>query len=783
MDNWDDCPSPFTSVSKMSLRNISLIFILPLFLGGGHAWADDASREAAFRDSLLPLLRAYCLDCHDTGSELSLADAESAADLAKDRKVWLRALGQVRLGSMPPEDGEPMDAATRSRMVELLDELANAVDCVRNPNAGKVALRRLNRAEYRNTIRDLTDVDYATAEGFPGDDVGYGFDNIGDVLSLPPLLIEKYLDAAEAISGQAIYTPPPGEIYEAEKSAPALIGAEKHYVGSDKVTIAVNGTVAMQVDLPFGGNYDLTVTASGDQAGPEPARMKIVCGRVEKTIDVENKSPKDFTVTMRLGRGTRKIEISFINDYSKNRNDRNLHVHHVHLRGEERKPYVIAEDKLPPSHRRLIFVEPSSGLNSSSGLSEDEATAQVIGRIASRAFRRPASIDEVRRLVELAASVRAEGGSYEEGIQVAIQAVLVSPHFLFKVEQYRSPDASGKMPPISDYELATRISYFLWSSMPDDELLLMAHEGKIRDRKTLLTKVARMMQDPRANRFVENFAGQWLQLRNLDDVKPDTRIFRTFDDEIRDLMARETLTFFAGVMRGNQPIPTLLDADFSYMNETLAAFYGIPGVRGDQFRRVSLAGTPRGGLLTHASVLTVTSNPTRTSPVKRGKWILDNLLNTPPPPAPPNVPDLEKGELTGTLRERMEQHRDNPACAACHNMMDPLGFALENFDAVGQWRTRDGRDAIDASGKLPDGTEFVGVDDLKRLLSTERRDQFVRCLAEKMLIYALGRGTEYYDKCAIDKIMADVQRNDYKFAYLLAAIIESEPFQKQGYRE
>ncbi len=763
-------------------RIIFTTFFFAVFGAGFSVHADDASREAAFRDSLMPLLRAYCIDCHDVGSELSLADANSAADLAKERKVWLRALGQVRLGSMPPEDGDAMDAATRARMVDLLDELANAVDCVRNPNAGKVALRRLNRAEYRNTVRDLTDVDYAPAEGFPGDDVGYGFDNIGDVLSLPPLLIEKYLDAAEVISGKAIYTPPPGEIYETDKAPAALIDAEKHSLRGDRVTLTSNGTVSFQSDLPFGGNYELTITASGDQGGPDPVRMKVVCGTFDKTIDVSNESSEDYTVSMRLGRGTRTVEISFINDYYNDGKDSNLHIHHVHLRGEERRPYSVSEDKYPPSHRRLIFVEPSNKITGGN-VTTDEATAKVMGRIASRAFRRPASNDEVRRLVGLAASVREEGGSYEEGIQVALQAVLVSPHFLFKVEQYRSPDKTGKMPPISDYELATRISYFLWSSMPDDELLLMAHQGKIRDRKVLLGKVARMMQDARANRFVENFAGQWLQLRNLDNVNPDTRVFRTFDDEIRDLMQRETLTFFAGVMRGNQPIPTLLDADFSYMNETLANYYGIRGVKGNEFRRVSLAGTPRGGLLTHASVLTVTSNPTRTSPVKRGKWILENILNTPPPPAPPNVPELEKSRLVGTLRERMEQHRDNPACAACHNMMDPLGFALENFDAVGQWRTRDGRDPIDASGKLPDGTEFVGVDDLKRILSSERREQFVRCLAEKMLIYALGRGTEYYDKCAIDKIMADVKRSDYKFAYLLAAIIESEPFQKQGYRE
>ncbi len=741
------------------------------------ASADTALREAAFRGSLVPLLRTYCFDCHGEGTELSLADDQSATAVAANRKVWLRALAQVRLGTMPPEDGEMMDAETRSRMEKLLDELANAVDCVRNPNAGKVALRRLNRAEYRNTIRDLTDVDYVAAEGFPGDDVGYGFDNIGDVLSLPPLLIEKYLDAAEIISGKAIFTPPPGEIYEIEKAPSALIDAEKYGGGGSWLTLASVSTVSLQVDLPFGGTYVLTVTASGDQGGPDPCRMKVQCGKFEQIVDVPDNTEKDYSVSMRLGKGTRKFDISFINDYYKDGQDRNLHIHHVHLRGEERKALFVSPDMLPASHKRIVFVNPDTNV------SVDKASGVVLSRLASRAFRRPATTDEVKRLVELAAQVREDGGSYEEGLQVALQAILVSPHFLFKVEQNREPDASGKLPPISDYELATRISYFLWSSMPDDELLLLAHHGKIRDRRALLEKVGRMMQDPRANRFVENFAGQWLQLRNLDTVNPDTRLFRAFDDEVRELMRRETLTFFAGVMRGNMPITTLLDADFTYLNERLAKYYGIHGVSGNEFRRVSLAGTERGGLLTHASVLTVTSNPTRTSPVKRGKWILDNLLNTPPPPAPPNIPELEKSKLVGTLRERMEQHRNNPACAACHNMMDPLGFAMENFDAVGQWRTRDGRDLVDASGKMPDGTQFTGVADLRQLLSTTRRDQFVRCVAEKMLIYALGRGTEYYDKCAIDKIMADVQRADYKFAYLLAAIIESEPFQKQGHRE
>jgi len=292
-----------------------------------------------------------------------------------------------------------------------------------------------------------------------------------------------------------------------------------------------------------------------------------------------------------------------------------------------------------------------------------------------------------------------------------------------------------------------------------------------------------MMKDVRMNRFVENFAGQWLQLRNLKDVQPDPRKFREFDDEMRELVRRETLTFFAGVMRGNMPVTTLLDADFTYLNEKLARYYGIRGVTGEEFRPVSLEGTTRGGLLTHASILTVASNPTRTSPVKRGKWILENLLNTPPPPPPPNIPELEKGKLVGTLRQRMEQHRNNPACAACHNMMDPLGFALENYDAVGRYRKRDGGSDIDALGRMPDGTEFVGADGLRRVLATERREQFVKALIEKMMTYAIGRGVEYYDKCAVDKILSDARPNDFRFAYILAGIIESDPFQKLGERE
>ncbi|MDA7864761.1 DUF1592 domain-containing protein [bacterium] len=765
----------------MFLRNlvVSASLLVAFMVGmGSVASADDAKDESSFRTQLAPLLRTYCYDCHGSGSEIELEKYRTAAEIKKERGVWGRAIAQIRLGTMPPEDGEPLEAATRQKLLSLLDKLVNSVDCVNNPNAGKVALRRLNRAEYRNTIRDLTGVDYQASDGFPGDDVGYGFDNIGDVLSMPPLLVEKYLDAAETITGQAIYTPPPSRVFELDQDPSKLIDAGKYSVGSGRVTLATQGTVALECEVPFTATYTLTIATSGDQGGDEPVKMKVESGRFRKLIAVRNETAEDFELSLRLIRGTRRIEMSFINDYYvPEKADRNLHIHHVNLRGVEKRAMMASDAKLPASHRKLIFVTPKGGV------SADQASSDILGRFASRAFRRPATSQEVDRLVKLASKVRAESGHFEEGIQVAVQAVLVSPHFLFKVETPKKVDARGQMPLVSQYELATRISYFLWSSMPDDELLLLAHRGQLREPKRLLEKIASMLRDPRANRFVKNFAGQWLQLRNLDQVRPDAGKFDVFNDEVRELMRRETLTFFAGVMRGNLPVTTLLDGQFTYLNEPLARYYGLPGVKGPEFRRVSLRGTPRGGLLTQASILTVTSDPTRTSPVKRGKWILENLLNTPPPPAPPNVPELEKAKLTGTLRERMEQHRANPACAVCHNMMDPLGFALENYDAVGLWRDREGGEEIDASGQLPDGTKFQGVGELREMLVTERKDQFVRCLAEKLLIYAIGRGTEYYDKCAIDQIVLEMQQHDYKFAYLIAGIIKSDPFQKQGYRE
>ena len=759
------------------LSKIPILWALTLLLCTVSTAAESIDDEANFRKHLLPLLRTYCYECHDDGSEIDLQQDATAADLRANRSRWQQAIAHLRLGTMPPADGPEIDKQIRARMTRMIDALTNSVDCVKNPNAGRVALRRLNRQEYRNTIHALTGVDYEPARDFPGDDVGYGFDNIGDVLSLPPILMEKYVDAAMEIAGRAIYTPPPARVFEIDRAPASLVNADK-YGGGSPLVLASHGTVELQVDLPFGGLYNLTINASGDQGGDEPVKAKVDWDNRDKVIEIPNENPKEFSMQLRLRQGKSTIKISFINDYYKpNVADRNLHLHHVRLSGQEARRLTVDPAKIPPSHRRIIFVTPSRDVT------VEIATAKVIQRFASRAYRRPAKEEEIKRLADLATDVRKNGGTFEESIQVAMGAILISPSFLFKVEQPRQVDDDGSMPLISDYELATRISYFLWSSMPDDELLSMAHKGVIRQPNRLMHKVASMIRDRRSNQFVKNFASQWLQIRNLQDVDPDTKIYRGFNDQIRELMAEETLTFFAGVMRENLPVTTLLDADFTYLNEPLAKFYGIAGVEGDSFRKVNLLGTPRGGLLTHASVLTVTSNPTRTSPVKRGKWILENILNTPPPPAPADVPELERNRLVGTLRERLEQHRADPSCAACHNLMDPLGFALENFDAVGRWRSKQGRTAIDASGVLPDGTSLNGIDDLRQVLSQQRKDDFLRCLAEKMLIYAVGRGTEYYDRCAIDEIVQECRKNDDRFAYLMFAIINSDPFQRQGYRE
>lgn len=726
------------------------------------------------------MVEKYCLDCHSGDSsegDFDLGGYRSADDVLESREAWQKALQRLRFGDMPPKDEVDLNDDERNKFIKELDDLLNKVDCTQGTNPGKVTIRRLNRIEYRNTVKALIGVDYRPAAGFPGDDVGYGFDNIGDVLSLPPILLEKYLVAAESISRQAIVTGQAKYQFEESISGNELTGDGASNGQSRR--LATEGTTRWRVKIPSDGKYRLTYTVYGEQAGDEPVKLDLISGSDsirKSTIRATEKEPVTLTQEIRLARGTRSIGVQFLNDFydptakDPNRRDRNLVITELKLIGP-----VDKQREYPATHKQIFFVTPSEKI------SEDVAARRILTRLASRAFRRPATEGEINRLLQLVKLAKANDDTFEDGIQLALQAILVSPHFLFKVESPTKPNSTRDL---NDYELATSLSYFLWSSMPDDQLFKISLDGKLKTGDSLRENVRRMLKDNRASELVTNFVGQWLQLRNLKDVSIDEKKFWRFKPELLSAMKKETELFTWDIVQRDASILEFLNADFTFVNKSLSRHYGLSRDErpetDDEFKRVSLTGTKRGGLLTHGSILVITSNPTRTSPVKRGRWVLENLLNMPPPPPAPNVMELEdQSELTGTLREKMQQHRENPNCASCHAQMDPLGFAMENFDAIGRWREKDEKQPIDATGELPSGKKFSGVKELQQLLLTEKQDQFIRCVAEKMLTFALGRGIEFYDRCAVDKIVEHVKKNDFRFSELVIAIVESEPFQKR----
>jgi hypothetical protein len=611
---------------------------LMLALGNSARAADDPD----FARDVAPLLAKYCTTCHGGAKpkgKLALDQFKDQDAALKNLKVWEDVADNLRSGDMPPPDKPRPSEAELEKVNAWLDRFVFKQQAAKR-DPGRVTLRRLNRAEYNNTVRDLLGVDFRPADDFPSDDVGYGFDNIGDVLSLSPLLLEKYLAASEQV-------------------------VEKAFAS-------------------------------------EEARKRALATRTD----------------------------------------------------------ALAKKPGP--------------------------TREILRTFAERAYRRPVAADELRRLLRLAEAGQRTGGSPEAGLKLAMQAVLVSPHFLFRVEADPGPGDPDGVRTLNDWELASRLSYFLWSSMPDEELFEHARKGTLRKDGNLEAQVRRMLKDDRSRALVENFAGQWLQLRNLKDFAPDPGLSPDFDEKLRQAMRRETELFFGHVMREDRSVLEFLDADYTFLNERLAKHYGIPGVEGEEFGRVELKDRTRGGLLTQASVLSVTSNPTRTSPVKRGKWILENILGTPPKDPPPGVPELKEGEqaqLTGSLRQRMEQHRANPNCAACHQSMDALGFGFENFDAIGAWRTQEGKHAIDPSGTLPNGQSFKGPAELKALLKA-RGDAFARCLTDKLLTYALGRGTERTDRVFVEEIAREAAGEKYPFSSLVIGIVKSDPFQKRrGKRE
>lgn len=737
--------------------------------------AEESSHESSSYDLIAkPFFSKYCTNCHGNNKQkagLNLQSFGGKVALYKEREMWELVATMLVEREMPPEKKAQPSEEERIQIVQFIYEELAELDCDEMDQTGHVTLRRLNRTEYNYTIRDLIGIDFQPAKDFPLDEVGYGFDNIGDVLSLSPLLMEKYLAAAEQIIDQAIVTSfpihPPKQKFEAESfrsNNADHIRAEDHVLGFYR-----EGTATKFFTLKESGTFNLTIRAYGEQAGNEPAKLSVRINRRKmNSIEVTayEDRPELYTLKMVLPANSHRLELGFINNFNAD-GDRNLFVDYVLLEG----PLEKASPPIPETHRR-IFTEVFQKDH------ELESAERILKKFASRAFRRPAKDVEIKGLLKVVGNALEQEASFEEAVGVALRAVLASPSFLYRweLDGNENETTSG----LSAYEFASRLSYFLWSSMPDEELFELAKNGTLMHSQILRKQVERMLIDPKSDALSKHFAGQWLQFRNLDSIAPDPDHFPDFDESLRSAMQRESELFFTAMMRENRSLFEFLDADFSFVNARLAAHYDLSGDFKNDFQRVHFdQKSSRGGILTQASILALTANPTRTSPVIRGKWVLEQILGTPPPPPPPEVEELEESAesiASASLRQRLEMHRAQPECATCHAKMDPIGFAFEHFDAIGKWRDFDGNFPIDASGKLPDGRAFEGHKELIEILKNE--ETFIRTFAEKMLIFALGRGLEYYDRCAVDDIVALVAAADYRFVELVYAIVTSQPFQK-----
>lgn len=909
----------------------------------------------SYEKTVSPLLQKYCYQCHGNGAnkaDFAIDTFKSIAEIRKDRARWDVAARYVRTSEMPPPESKAQPTQEEREIINnwITKELFRSDP--NNPDPGRITIRRLNRAEYSNTIRDLLGVNYQASADFPPDDSGYGFDNIGDVLSLPPVLLEKYLTAADKILDEAIPTDAvtskvqkfpaslaevgfnaigdrgdgwvhlisleeddvgvtvpvtPGDYtvrvqafargsggsmvgggnnsqnatsgpvdpmrlsimvdnafitefpvtatedapgwYEAKISMPqgrhrvrAIVrrvrggeneltmtngrigkqqsgiifvkqmeltgplpvatrrypAAELDATGGQIVSGGArkfdeNGETSLGYNVSKEGEFILRAQAYADQAGPELTKMELrVDGKPVRTFEVSAPATmipfgrqRVFSVTLlvpqpfvyetkvKLAPGPHKISAAFVNDFQDPANDnpnlrnRNLYVDFIEI-AQPGEPALQPE--MPALVKQLLPA-------TSNPQTKAAEARKILTTFARRAWRRPVEPAELDKLMVLFNMADQHGDPFNAAIKLPMKAVLVSPNFLFRGEIHPDPNNPKSVHPVGEFDLATRLSYFLWSSTPDDELLALAEKNEL--RKNLDTQIRRMIASPRSAALVENFSSQWLQTRGLDTVAPDKEMFPAFDAGLKFAMQQETQRFFEYILRENRSVIDFLNADYTFVNGRLAEFYGIPNVTGEEFRKVSLTGLPRRGVITQGSVLVLTSNPSRTSPVKRGKFVLDNLLGTPPPEPPPDVPSLddEKRKLTGSLRQQMKQHQENPNCSSCHARMDPIGFGLENFNAIGVWRDKDGEAAVDASGQLVSGESFNGAMELANVLATQKRADFLRCLSEKMLTYALGRGTEYYDAPAVEKIVKGMENSEFRFSSLIKGVVDSVPFQ------
>jgi hypothetical protein len=767
--------------------------LIPGFPHRPLATAQDAAPVASplmvrFTNEALTFTAAHCAKCHsdqEPKADLNVTLDRDLDSVTKRRAVWENIVEMVSNGQMPPPEEPRPDQDAIDKFVAVVNAVFEEADRHAKPDPGRVTVRRLNRTEYNNTIRDLMWIDFNAAEDFPSDDIGHGFDNIGDVLTMSPVLMERYLSAAESIVQKAILVGDPPKPPKRRSVATFLKTTRKEAFEVPFRTLDAVGKLSISHKLTAEGEYKFRFHGWGRQRGDEPVKVVFqIDGKEIQTMEVKGTSSEKGIIEIppvKLTQGEHQIAVSFLNEFTDPAAEK----------PEEATRALFVEwfefegplDMVPPSHKRLLAC--------SAEASQPDQAREILQRFISRAYRRPATTAEVDRLVAVVTRSLAEGVSWEVSMQRAMLTTLVSPKFLFRLELDDRPESPDSRP-LDEFQLASRISYFLWSSMPDEELLALASKGEL--TPNLDAQVRRMLADPKSNSLIDNFAMQWLQLKRLKTVTPDPNLFPTFNEPLRAAMLKETELFFEAMIREDRSIVDLVAADFTYLNGPLAQHYGLAhllsqpteeanrgrrrGGPNRDFERVTLPDGLRGGLLTQASILTVTSNPTRTSPVKRGRWILEQILGAPPPPPPPNVPELaegDKAQLTGSLRQRMEQHRANPACANCHAKMDPLGFAFENYNAIGGFREKDGEFPIEAGGMLPGGKAFQGPVELKSILK-EQRVKVGRNLTEKLMIYGLGRGLEYYDRRSVQKIQEELEKNDYKFSTLAVEIVKSDPF-------
>ena len=764
------------------------------------------------------LLDRYCVACHNdrtrqAGLTLQSIDAERVGRVAGEVEAWEKVVRKLRGRAMPPPGRPRPDAAAYDAAAHVIEAALDAAAAV-DPNPGRPPIHRLNRVEYRNAVRDLLGLEVDERALLPPDESGYGFDNIADVLAISPVLLDRYMAAAEKISRLALGDAsirPAVETY----TVPYTLWQEGRM--SEELPFGSRGGLAVRHHFPLDGEYVIRLElqrAYGNHIRglqePNDVELRLDRARIGRfTVGgdgvrapwnavsrpslYEQTADEGLEVRLTVNAGTRLVSAAFLDRaavaegvleprpgvsslaYSRDRNAA-MALGSIEISG----PYDGATPKDTASRRRVFSCYPEAP--------DDEAgcAADVLSRLARRAFRRPVDEADVEPLLALYDEGRREGG-FERGIQFALRGILIDPEFLFRIERDPAGAAPGAAYPVSDIELASRLSFFLWSSLPDDELLDDAAAGRLREPGVLETRIARMMADPRSDAFIDNFFGQWLLLRNMRTVAPDPDAFIDFDENLREAMEQETAHFVESQVRGDRSVLDLLRADHTYLNERLARHYGVPGVYGNHFRRVPVAAHGRGGLLGQGSLLTATSYPNRTSPTKRGLWVLENLLGTPPPPPPPEVPGLPDADHPDearrlSMRERMEVHRISPVCASCHVLMDPLGFSLENYDGVGAWRTTEDGAPIDVSSTLPDGSQFAGAAGLRDiLLGAEER--FVETVTEKLLTYALGRGVEHHDGPAVRGVARRAAADGYRWSSMILGVVESTPFQMRRSRE